>query len=510
MTRTKASLVCCALLHAGITCAYALTRLYGNKGALLDAGTIDQVLWNFTHTGEMLSTTNPPNNAQHWLGFHFSPILLLLAPLYASWPHIALLQIVQSLCVGFAGIPLFFALQALGARDREAGLGAALYWLNPFVLSAALWDFHEIAFAVLFISCALWALCARRFGMMTLALLLLLLTKEQYGVSVAGFGFLWGWRYKDWKRGGFLMAAGMLAAGLILAVIMPALHGGTHAMWSSDGSSAGRYGWINTPWPQLLQAFARLMFSQEYNFPGVLYLLVLLLSGLLLPLVAPLYLAPAAGDLLANLLSANPMQRHLASYHTAACIPVVLVAAYQGYRCLLARAPEARKPLIVASLVLAAVFPLTGLTLYPFAFWELRKAHIAPDADIPVIRALLQEKPVSAQANIGIFFSQRREIYPFPRMAEQAGTVVLHLRQPFEAADQERFNIPFGEASRDYIAHLRNFMRQPGWHITYWHAPWLVMTHGAPAQDERAPRAEIAQAIGAMDAPKAPPASRNP
>jgi uncharacterized membrane protein len=494
-SRNRIALIACATLHFAVTLVYSLTRLYSYKSSLRDIGVFNQIQWNLLHHGSMITTATVPFTAQHWLGYHFSPILLLLTPLYALWPVPELFQAVQSLLFAGTGMVLYYALQAAGAKPREAWAGSLLYWLNPYVLSAAIWDFHEIAFSIFLIALALWALCAQRFGAMLAALALLMLTKEHYGLSVAGFGFVWGIRYRDWKRGGALMAIGLAACVLVLAVIMPAFNGGVHPMMDAS-LNQNRYGWLANAGRNPLQALHNVLLGFGSNdIPGLLYLFGLLCGGLLLPLAAPLYLACGAGDILANLLSSSPFPRHMDAYHSAAIIPVVVIAAYHGYRRICETGWIRPERLHGALLALAFVFPCLFID-YPFTFWELSAPVLAADRQsIAQIERLLPPGRICAQINVGVFFSGRDFITPYPYGLDNAQAVVLRIANPYSPQSLGHFDNPYRGTMAQFAQSLRGLMQQPGWHITYWHAPWLVMERSPATQEESGIRREIVQQI---------------
>lgn len=504
-TVSRALLWLLALAHACITFAYAVTRLYTFKGSLLDSGTFDQVLWNLLHHNGPISTTNPPFTPQHWLGFHFSPLVLALAPLYALLPYPELLQAVQSLCFAFAAIPLFAAARALGARQAEAWACVVLYGCNPFVISAALWDFHEIAFSTLLISVALWAICTGHFRALLASALLLLLTKEHYGISVAGMGLLWGWIHGDWRRGGALMLLGLGAAFLIVTVVMPYFSGGHHPMLGTEGH-LNRYGWLQQDWPSRLIIFRTIFIGDgSPQMTGLMHGVLLLISGALYPLLAPVFLAPAAADLAANLLSLNPMPRHVLAYHGAACIPVVIIAGLRGYLSLCHRFPRLQPLIILITLGVAGLFPASGTTLLPLRHWELAVPQLHHDRrPLQEISAILGDAPVSAQPNIGMFFANRREIYPFPHATSRARFIVLYVFHPFNDPVPERFGIPYGLSADAYREAVAALMASPDWHVRYWHSPWVVLEQGPSLRDESEERRAIATTAGLTPLPTAP------
>lgn len=496
--KTWMILLAVMLLHAAFTLMFALVRLYSYKTSLLDDGVFEQIFWGILHRGAPLSTPNPPYEAQHWFGFHFSPILLLIAPFYALWPRPEMLHLVQSLAIAATVIPLFFAALKLTEKRYVAWVCVALYVANPFVLSAALWDFHEIALACPMIALCFWALVEKRLLAMSLGLILLALTKEHYGVAICGFGALWGWRYGEWKKAAIIIAAGVAVLYAVLFVIMPYFHGGQHSMLAS-GSTLSRFGWIAAPWEEKAAIFRKLFIGGDIpQVTGLLHLLLLLVSGLMFALAAPFYLAPAAADLAANILSANPMPRHVAAYHAAPCIAVFLLAAAQGYSTLCTWRPHLKKLLAVAALCMASVFPATGLTVFPLRIWELDFPVLRDDKTaIANIKAILDDEPVSVQANIGVFFAERAAIYPFPEKRDAVKKVVLHLVQPFSDPATEHFNIPFGMPTREYVKQLRLQVDDADWSVLYWDGAWLVMER-KPAKADAAQHAQIIKAIEAM------------
>jgi hypothetical protein len=222
---------------------------------------------------------------------------------------------------------------------------------------------------------------------------------------------------------------------------------------------------------------------------------MLLLGGLLLPLAAPLFLACAASDILANLLSSNPFPRLMAAYHSAAIIPAVIVAAYYGYRRVLQKQWIRPARFNCVLLGIAFLFPCLAMG-YPFAFWELSTPVLAPDQQaIEQIRSVLPSGPICAQINIGVFFSGRDAITPYPYGLEKATAVVLRIENPYSAQSLGHFDNPFHGTNPEFAQSLHGLMQRADWHVTYWNAPWLVMKRGAAIRDEGSDRRAIEQRI---------------
>ncbi len=193
--RRWSTLLALAMLVAAVGLAgYSIARHNAFNSKAYDLGLHAQVWWNTSH-GRLFAGSVEVDN---YLGDHVSPIILPLAPLYRLWPDARLLLLLQAAALAVGAWPL-----ALLARRRllphwpqgahlAALLLAAIYLTYPALGFVNRFEFHEEVFAVPLLLLAFWALETRRTGVMSLALLLALLTKEDVGLTVAAFG-LWAW-----------------------------------------------------------------------------------------------------------------------------------------------------------------------------------------------------------------------------------------------------------------------------------------------------------------------------
>jgi len=110
----------------------------------LDLGVMEQSIWMTIHKGKLLYNT--VEGVSH-LRIHFSPILLLITPLYFIYQHASTLLFLQSLGLALGAFPLY-----LEAEERLRGklkwVVVAVYLLYPATWSIAFFDFHPVAFAV--------------------------------------------------------------------------------------------------------------------------------------------------------------------------------------------------------------------------------------------------------------------------------------------------------------------------------------------------------------------------
>ncbi|MBN8531325.1 MAG: DUF2079 domain-containing protein, partial [Alphaproteobacteria bacterium] len=170
--------------HFALILTLALAKHWSGMSSLSDLGVHDQALWTFNHLGAPLSTLNAPYETAPRFGWHFSPIILALSPLY--WMHLPVESLITVYCffITLSAWPLHAALNALNAKAAAPVpvlAWVAVYLFNPLLLNASMWGFREVGMALPLLTFALWAVIARRFGMLVLASLLLLLSKEHYG-----------------------------------------------------------------------------------------------------------------------------------------------------------------------------------------------------------------------------------------------------------------------------------------------------------------------------------------
>lgn len=496
MSRWRGWMTIAIAIHFIVILALGLFRHWGYMTSLNDLGVFDQAVWGTLHGKFMLNTSNEFSEQINWLGFHFHPVLLLFVPLYAIAPGSEWFALAQALALSIAAWPIFL-LASRVCRSETAGLLWALaYLVNPFLLNAAAWDFHPVALAVPFIALGLLAVEKADTSLLFLSCLPLLLIQEHLGLSVAGFGILWWLRNKGWKTAVGLISLGTAHAALVLGVIMPAFSPtGSHLMLGSGFGQLSRYGWLGHSISEVAQTLLThpltvieaLMFGTD----GATYLALLLLPFLGFPLAGGAFLLPGLPDLLANLLSANPMPRSLFAYHSATLVPVLTTAAIYGA----ARISRWQKKF--------SIIEITGLALmasfimgYRFAPVSLPGAHNIwmpshfinwPDPSVQTIRAAVgNNASASIQGNIGAHFSQRRDISLYPNKADKAEAIILHLESPTSRLLPPDPQIVATLAHHlqmtpaDYLASIHCLLASKTYGVLIWEDPWLVFAKGAP------------------------------
>ena len=316
-----------------------------------------------------------------------------------------------------------------------------------------------------------------------------------------GFGLLWWIHNKRWKPALGLILLGITHVALVFGAVMPAFSpSGEHLMLGKGLGQLSRYFWLGDSMKEVFQALvfhpitvARVVLLE---LGGAKYLLIIMLCFLGFPLAAPEFLLPGLADLMANILSANPMPRSLFAYHSVSLVPVLIAAAIYG-TARISRwnrkfsAIELTGLVLIASVTggyLSAPLPLPGAR----NFWKPVHFLNLPDPMVHTIRSAIGEQAsVSAQANIGAHFSQCREIYRYPDKVSEADFIILRLKSPTtninnlpdELKSQRRYFSRMLDSHlqmdrTEYIASIEHLLSNNEYGISYWNDPWLVFKRG--------------------------------
>jgi uncharacterized membrane protein len=336
--RTAALTLACfgAMLATGLQ-QWGNARLGG-----FDLGIFDQAIRAYAH---LHLPRSPIKNYHHEfppdfsiLGDHFSPILVLLAPLYRIRDDPRVLLVAQSALFA-VGVPLVrrtarrcFADAAPWTAHRAADTCGLVYGLGWPLFMASRDGFHEVAFAVPLTLLLLECGAARRYRSVVACAVLLMCTKEDLGLAVAVYGAVLAARAH--RRGGdrrgvrtglALVMAAPLASVLAVLVFIPA-----------SGGVPGFYWTYNRLGPDAPTALVRLVTDPAAvfavavdNWSKVSLLLWLLVPLCLLPLRSATALCglPLLGE---RLLSDVPSHWSMSHHYDAFLWPFLVVAAIEA------------------------------------------------------------------------------------------------------------------------------------------------------------------------------------
>lgn len=421
-----------SLLYFAVFSTISLWKFWGFGSSMVDIGHFTQMLWSFDKFGLPLTTLGYPYELQHRFGFHFSPILLLLAPFYVIFGKLSLFYI-HCFLISVTSLIIFRIAQQLKFSDKNSFIFALVYLFNPVTLNSLMWDFMEVSIAAVLISTAYLMLLKHRFFPFTMALILLLFTKEQFGAAVFGFGLLWAWHRRsggkaDFIKGGAIALLGLVSFYLIVFEAMPYLLGAEkHVMLDPDSTRGiDRFAWIHKPPLEMIGYLFKIL-TEVFS---LFYLAILFGTFFFMPALAPVFIFPAAGDLFINLFSSVGLMRNVYSYHSLPIIICFVVATLYGLSKIEPKTQKRfRNYIIMLTCIFSYMFipvPLPG----NFYLWKLHSFVNFEDPHIAEIKAIIGDEPIAAQVNVGGFFTERLEAYPYPDSLDKSHYIIMHKEIP--------------------------------------------------------------------------------
>lgn len=371
-----------------------------------DYTVFDQSMWTTYRYGMLM--VNGIEGGTHF-AVHNSPIFLLLQPLYALWPGIPLLLLLQTLALAAGAWAVY-----LMARERLPEWGSRVFvvlYLFYHPLHGVNYDqLNESAYATAPWLFALYFLSKRRWRAFWVCCVLALMVKEDEAFTLAVFGLyvigsgLWMRQVlkrgeSAWMRGlqpedaetflrhGFAMVAlAMAYAGFSFGVVLPHFQAETGFGYFI----AERYGNLGRTLPQVIHT---MVFHPAYVFRTLLtkdrigYVPDMLAPFAFLSLLTPAILLISLPAFTINLLSNFEMMHNSASRYPAAIIPFVVVSAIATVSRM---RPERQEAALKACLFLCLGFsllatpspPRVGFHLAPYDAHQrmmLRVAHSIPE-----------------------------------------------------------------------------------------------------------------------------------
>jgi uncharacterized membrane protein len=464
---------------------YGLSRHNNYLSSLNDLGHFDQAIWGFLEGFPFLNTDNS-NRAVSRLGGHFDLILALFVPFYLILPSVNWLIIAQSLALPLASLPIYFLALTVTRSQRIALMWATIYLVSPFMVSAAFNDFHPVSLAAPFIALAYLSLEEGKRLKLFLSCVFVLLCKEHFGLLVMGFGLLWYLKHHELKTSFGLVLLGGSYFLLVMKVLIPSFS--TLDEHSMIVGSTSRYGWLGQ---SLKDIFISVITNPVdiahhvlFSMDGWLYLVLLFLPLMGLPLFGCTFLLPGMGDLLANLLSLNPMPRSIFSYHSVTLVPVLVVAAIYGSRRLdlfFRRIRIIKEPALIALVLVCSYLLLPGI----YHFWAPQRFIAFHDENYKKIQGFIKpEMSLSVQANVGAHFTQRLEIYRYPNKVGDVDAVVLRLDSPtLRVNEKNRYKMGTLDnhlqmTTDEYLGSVEKLLENDMYQKRIWEDPWLIFMKG--------------------------------
>lgn len=409
----RARLPVLVVLFGAAYAVLGLARHVTYRSTGFDLGLFDQVVW---HLGNLDAPASSVKGLGSIFGDHFSPVLVLWAPLTAAGLGPGGLVVAQAVLVAASIWPVVRYAERRLEPGPALALGAA-YGLFGGVQSAVAFDVHEVAFAPLLIALAvLWEDEGRRRRAVA-AVLALLLVKEDLSFLVLAFG-VWFAVRGDRRTGAALAAAGLAWYALASRVLIPHFADGhAYGYWS--------YGKVShRPWT----VFETLV------SPAVKVKTTVVLFGsfLGLSLLSPLCLL-AVPLLAERLLSDHPQYWTLQAHYSLTVAPVLALAAADGLARVGAWRPQwprrAAAVMVAIGVTSCAHFALGDL-VRPSTYRTPAAARALPAA----LRLVPADASVAATNHVLPHVSERDDVVLLEAGARPTDYVVAQTGDPAPAA----------------------------------------------------------------------------
>jgi uncharacterized membrane protein len=409
-----AVLLAMVLAYCAVFLTLSLLRYANFRGSGFDTAIYNQVIWLFSRGKAPISTIR----GMHFFGDHFSPMLILLAPLdWIGAGKPPMILTLQTLVLGAGAIPVYL-LAVRKLKSRWVGLGlAAAYLLYPALASLNLADFHPEALGTTLLLFAFLAIDERRFVWFYVLCGLTVITKEDMALPVLVLGIIVYFLYD--KRAGIIAALGSLV--YFLATILFVIPHFAPAGYQYTGR---------------LRAFGRTTGEAIKNFfihprhtlsvlgtrENLRYFFDLMIPVAFLSFFAPIFLLPAVPAFFENIVSDFQPQHTITSQYTVAIIPFVFIALVFAIKRFSTWSEGAvRSRYVIAGMIIVVLACSLAGNFYfgqsPLsAKW--RSADYGSDRHITAIRKGLDLVPegasVSAQTYMLAHLSNRQKLYQFP------------------------------------------------------------------------------------------------
>jgi len=222
---------------AFVYCLDSLILFRRFLASTFDLVIFDQGIRGYAHLAAPVSVARGVSDGQgaHFLllADHWSPILAVLAPLYWIHDGPATLLVAQGVLFALA-IPPLWAYTRRQLGQVSAYFVCVAYALSLPVMSAVVFDFHEVAFVPVLTAVMVERFDAGRRWHAVLAAAAMLLVKEDMGLLVAGFGcyLMLTRRRADVWTGLAFVVGGLADTWVATHLLIPAFGGSATFYWA--------------------------------------------------------------------------------------------------------------------------------------------------------------------------------------------------------------------------------------------------------------------------------------
>ncbi len=211
-------IIAAAVGYAAAMSHFSILNLHGFILPSFDLAIYDNLVWNTSH-GRFLATSMIAGGTH--MAAHFDPLLVALTPFYLLSPRAETLLIIQSVWLASGAIPLYLIASRV-LRGVAAGMVVAgAYLLHPALHGINLYEFHSLALVVPLVIWCLYFVERDNARGYWIALLLILLTREDMALLACGIGLFVADGRGRTRRGLTTIGCALLYFVLVKAFVMP-------------------------------------------------------------------------------------------------------------------------------------------------------------------------------------------------------------------------------------------------------------------------------------------------
>ncbi len=290
-----------------------------------DLGLFDQWIW-------LVSQGLPPYSSMegvHLLADHGAWALYLAALPYQLHSSVQWLFASQALGLSLTAIPLWYLGKQAGLKEKLCWLICGIWWLQPVVFNANLFDFHPEVWIMPALAGCYWASRAEKAWMWFGLLLIVLSCRDGLVLVVAGLGLEQAWR-RRWVWAGAALGLSLSWLAMLNRLLYPFLTG------STDGPKAaiGLFSYLGESFDEVLLNLItkpQLVISNIDLIGGFVYLILISVAA------APFWRRKSLPTLISslplvfvNLISEESPQRTLIHHYSLPIAVIVIVASIDG------------------------------------------------------------------------------------------------------------------------------------------------------------------------------------
>lgn len=187
----------------------ALLRHNHFQSGAFDLGIFDQAVWQYSNFEFPYNTIKE----RFILGDHFTITLPLLAPLFYLWNDVKILLIFQAVFITFSTLGIYKIATYRKLSPFVSLIIASVYSLFYGIQTAVSFDFHPIVIAVGILVWVAYFFETKKWKFFYPTLVLLLLTQENTGISLAGLGLIYLF-HKEYRKPALLFIFGGIGVSL--------------------------------------------------------------------------------------------------------------------------------------------------------------------------------------------------------------------------------------------------------------------------------------------------------